>query len=51
MATLFALRSTESHFDEGLCGIILFRIFFELGSDEGLDFLELKGSVPWERGT
>ena len=46
MATLFALRSTESHFDEGLCGIVLFRIFFKLRSDEGLDFLELERRLP-----
>jgi hypothetical protein len=46
MATLFALRSTESHFDEGLSGIVLFGIFFKLGSDEGLDFLELERRLP-----
>jgi hypothetical protein len=46
VATLFTLRSTESHFDKGLSGIVLFGIFFKLGPDKSLDFLELWRKVP-----
>ena len=41
VSALFAGCSTESDFEEGLSGVILFRILFELGPDEGFDFLGL----------
>jgi hypothetical protein len=46
MSALFALRSTESHFEEGLSGVVFVGIFLELWPHESLDFLGLKRGLP-----
>lgn len=51
MSALLALGSSEADFEEGLGGVVLFRILFEFGPDECFDFLGLREEVLLERGT
>jgi len=45
----FAASTRESHFVEGLSGIILVRVGLELWTDEGFDFLNGGGFTFAER--